>query len=92
MLRDTRQRLLEIRQMLAIINASIPHNVHGQHAVFEIRLELFEHEGLVDGGAHGEGIVAGSEGEVGEGAGAEEEGGAGDVGVECYVALIRNDC
>lgn len=73
--------------MLLIIHGAIAHDINRQHAVFEGREYLCEHEGLVHGAAHGDGVVPWDEGQVCEGCGADEGRGGGDVVVECYVAL-----
>lgn len=48
--------------MQSIIDTPIPHYIDGQEGVFGIIYHLFEDEGLVDDGAHGEGVVVGVEG------------------------------
>ena len=62
MLRSARERFFKVGQVLAVIDAAISYNVDGEHAVFEGLEELGDYEGLIDLGAHGEGVVAWVEG------------------------------
>lgn len=90
MLRHTAQRLLKIHQMLPLIHTAIPHNTDGQHTILVVFDYLREDKGLINGGTHRDGVVAGNQGEVSEGGSAYVEsrvGGITDVVTERDVAL-----
>lgn len=72
MLRIGRQRFLEIREMLSVVNAAVADNVDGENAVGEIGHDSFDDGDLVDGGAHWDRVVSWHEDEIGEGGGADE--------------------
>lgn len=84
MLSITLQRLLKILQMLPVINATIPNNIHREQAILVRSRDLPNHKGLVDSRSYGEGVVARSEDKVGERGGTDEV--AVDVVVEGHVA------
>ena len=76
--------------MLPLKHTTIPHNTDRQHTILVVLDYLREDEGLVNGGTHGDGVVARNEGEVRQGGGAYIEswvGGITDVVIECDVAL-----
>lgn len=68
--------------MLPLIYGTEPHDIYGQHSVFEICRQLRNHKRLVDNGFHGHGIVSRLENEVAEGGVADKGFGAVDVVVE----------
>ena len=87
MLRDARESLLKIGQMLPIENAAVAHNVDGKQAILEGRFECLKYKCLVDHRAHGNSVIARDKSQVGEGRGANECGCRSDIIVECDVAL-----
>ena len=50
--------------MLPVKDTTIPHNTDRQQSILVVLDYLGEDEGLVNGGTHGDGVVAGTEGEV----------------------------
>lgn len=84
------QRLREIRQLLAIIHTRITRDSKRHDAILVwagVGGDQVDDAGLVDVGEHGDGVVAGFEGEVVEVGVAHEL--AVDGEVEGYVALFR---
>lgn len=84
MLLVARERLLEVLQVLPGVHAAVAADVDGQHAVPVVGDDFLDDERLVDGGAHGDGVVAGPQDEVLQRRGADEV--AGDVVAEGHVA------
>lgn len=85
MLRDGPQRAFKIWQVQPVVYTTITHDVDGQETVLELGQNFSDEEGLVNGGTHGDGVVAWVKDEVGEERGSDE--GSADVVGECYVAL-----
>ena len=52
--------------MSTIIDGFVADDIHGEHSVLVFCGDGFDDDGLVDGAAHGDGVVSGCEDEVGE--------------------------
>lgn len=68
MLRDTRQRVLVVSQMHAVVDTAVADDIDGQDAVFVGLGDGEDDGGLVGDGRHGVGVVARGDDEIAEGA------------------------
>lgn len=87
MLRDRREGLLEIREMLSVVDATVAHNVDRKKAVGKVGDNPIDNNGLVDDGPHRDRVVSWDEDEI-------PKGGGADVVtlheiIECNVALKK---
>ena len=95
MLRQTLQRGLKVRQMLAVVDGCVADDVDGDDTIFVHDGNGLDDEGLVDCAAHGDGVVSGAEDEVGDGGVADGdrrgEGGGGQVVCKGDVAHVEGE-